>query len=106
MSTLGSRIKSAREAANLYQDTLAEMIDVKSASVISNWENDNSKPDAEKLVRLCKALGVSLSYLLDYSGRDSFSVSPSEKELVTKFRAMSDRDQETIRLLVDRFCEK
>lgn len=66
MSTMGERIKAARETRGLLQSQLAKLIGVKSAGVISNWEKDVSKPDANKMVSLCKALDISLSYLLNY----------------------------------------
>ena len=68
MSTMGERIKRAREAKGLLQSQVAELIPVKSGGVISNWEKDINKPDADKIVRLCQVLDVSLSYLLDYYG--------------------------------------
>lgn len=66
MSTMGERIRTAREKKGIFQSQLATLIGVKSAGVISNWEKDLNKPDAEKIVRLCQALDVSASYLLDY----------------------------------------
>lgn len=68
MNTLGSRIKAARENKKLLQSELAKLVSVKSSGVISNWENDINKPDAEKIVALCNALEVTPSYLLDYNG--------------------------------------
>lgn len=68
MSSMGRRIKESREAKGIYQAQLAEMIGVKSSGVISNWEKDINKPDADKIVRLCQALEISASYLLDYYG--------------------------------------
>lgn len=68
MATMGERIRKAREAKGLYQAQLAEMIGVKSAGVISNWEKNLNKPDADKIIRLCQALDISASYLLDYYG--------------------------------------
>lgn len=52
MSTLGERIRFAREQKGLLQSELAKLINVKSSGVISNWEKDLNKPDAEKIVRL------------------------------------------------------
>lgn len=73
MSTLGERIKESRERKDLYQAQLAELIGVKSAGVISNWEKDINKPNADKLVEICQVLDISLSYLLDYYGNENTS---------------------------------
>lgn len=90
MDTLGKRIKKARENAGLMQSQLASDIGVKSAGVISNWETDKSKPDADKIVSLCSALGVSCSYLLDYYG--STEVNSSELSLLNKCRQLDEID--------------
>jgi len=90
MNTLGKRIKLARENAGLMQSELASRIGVKSAGVISNWETDKSKPDADKIVSLCHALGVSCSYILDYYG--STEVTSRELALLEKSRKLDDVD--------------
>ncbi len=64
MSTLGERIRFAREQKGILQNELAKLIGIKSSAVISNWEKDINKPDAEKIVRLCDVLDVSVSFLL------------------------------------------
>lgn len=94
MNTLGSRIKKAREKAGLMQADLASKIDVKSAGVISNWETDKSKPDADKIVALCEALDVSCSYLLDYYG--ATEVSSVEMQLLKEFRELNDEGQDAL----------
>ena len=94
MSTLSQRIKSARENAGLLQSELATCIGVKSAGVISNWEKDKSKPDADKIVSLCSALEVSCSYLLDYYGSEN--VTASEVTLLTIFRKLNDEGQQVV----------
>ena len=50
MSTLGKRLREARENKGLMQHQLAKLIGAKSAGVISNWENGLNKPD----VAICK----------------------------------------------------
>lgn len=102
MTTMGNRIRQAREAKGLKQSELAELIGVKSDVVISNWESDKNKPKADKMVLLCQVLGISLSWLLDYYGTSDVSVSPTEEALLEKFRALSPHAQETIRILIDR----
>lgn len=86
MSTLGGRIREAREAKHLLQSGLALRVGV-SAAVISNWEKDINKPDVEKLVALCKALEVSPAYLLDYWEQDS-SLTLPEWVLLKKYRLL------------------
>ena len=58
MATLGKRIREARENKGLLQTQLAKMIGARSAGVISNWENDLTKPDIDKIIAMCKAIDV------------------------------------------------
>lgn len=96
MSTLGQRIKDAREKKGLLQAELAKKIGVKSAAVISNWEKDINKPDAEKIVLLCRALDISLSYLFDYYGEANSPLSISEYEHIKKYRALDERGKAAV----------
>lgn len=91
MSTLGERIKYARESKELLQSDLAKLVGVKSSAVISNWEKDINKPNADKIVELCNVLDISLSFLLDYYGKSSNDVTSSEFSLIKKYRFISER---------------
>lgn len=91
MSSFGERVKLAREAKGLNQAQLAKECEVSSPAIISNWENNINKPDFEKIVKLCIALGVTTSYLLDYSPFDGNDVSPEEWEFIKGLREL---DQE------------
>ena len=90
MTTLGERIKTAREKKGLQQKDLAILVDVKSSGVISNWERDLNKPDAEKIVKLCQVLDISLSYLLNYFGENKFECTIDEQEHIKKYRSLSE----------------
>lgn len=100
MQTLGSRIREARERKGLLQSELATLVGVKSSGIISNWEKDVNKPDSDKLVRLCKALDVSASYILDYSGSD-FVVTTSEQEIIEKYRTLDDHGKRVVDFLLN-----
>jgi transcriptional regulator with XRE-family HTH domain len=56
--SLGQRIRSAREAADLSREELAEMVGV-SVKTIGNWERDAVAPKS-KLGAVERALGVQL----------------------------------------------
>lgn len=102
MSTLGDRIKEAREKQGLYQAQLAELVGAKSAAVISNWEKGINKPDADKIVQLCKALHVSASYLLDYNGESALALRSSEIDHIKKYRALDEYGRETVNIILNR----
>lgn len=98
--SLGERIRKARDAKGLKQSELAEMIEVKSAGVISNWEKDINKPDADKIIKLCEVLGISASYLLDYYG-NSISVSIEEQEHIKKYRTLDPYGKKAVTSVLD-----
>lgn len=62
--SLGTRIASMRGYRRLNQDQLGGMVGV-SKQTISGWEHDTSKPNANYLRELCKALNCSADYLLE-----------------------------------------
>lgn len=68
--SLGENIKKARLNKKLTQQELAEAISNKENTyintVISNWENNINKPDADTLSLLCNVLNVDANYLLDF----------------------------------------
>ena len=98
--SLGERIRKARDSKGLKQSELAEMIEVKSAGVISNWEKDINKPDADKIIKLCEVLGISASYLLDYYG-NSISVSIEEQEHIKKYRTLDPYGKKAVTSILD-----
>lgn len=57
MMSYGTRIKTAREAARLTQEDLAEQLDV-SRQAVSKWEADKSRPAAGKLELLSQVLDI------------------------------------------------
>lgn len=63
--TFGEKIKKARKEKGLTQKQLASLINVKHNS-ISNWENNQNKPDPDTIELLCGALSMTPSYLLGW----------------------------------------
>lgn len=68
--SLGDNIKNARIKKGLTQEALAELISNEDMTfgntAISNWEKGTSKPDADTIFLLCKALDVDANYLLGW----------------------------------------
>ncbi len=61
--TIGQRIAQFRKAKGLSQEDLAERVGV-SRQAVSKWELDQALPDAEKIIALAAALGVSTDQIL------------------------------------------
>ncbi len=60
--SIGSRIKVARREKKLTQEQLAQQCGV-TKGAISNYENDVSTPDVEKLSAIMECLGVDPNYI-------------------------------------------
>lgn len=60
--SIGSRIKAARREKKLTQEQLALQCGV-TKGAISNYENDVSTPDVEKLTAIMECLGVDPNYI-------------------------------------------
>ncbi|MFV0343821.1 MAG: helix-turn-helix domain-containing protein [Anaerocolumna sp.] len=63
MNTFGERLKEARKSKGLTQRQLAALINAKHNS-ISNWENDQNKPDPDTIEIICGVLDIEPNYLL------------------------------------------
>ena len=59
----GENFKKYRLEAGLSQKQVAKMLDIYQSN-ISDWENDVSRPDYEKLIQLSKIYGCSVAELL------------------------------------------
>ena len=56
-TTIGDRVRAARENKELDQQTLASRIDV-AARTLQRWEKGEQVPDSNYLMRLAKQTGV------------------------------------------------
>lgn len=72
--TFGERLKSARRLKQLTQKELALRIGAAHNSV-SNWENNQNKPDPDTIELLCGVLGISPNYL--FYGSNKSDILPS-----------------------------
>lgn len=73
---LGDRIQQLRKGIGLSQEQLAEIVGV-SRQAISKWETDQSSPDLDKIVLLCKTFSVSADALFgirDDNSKDTVQI--------------------------------
>ena len=85
---IGGRIRLYRKQSGLTQEQLAQKIDV-TKSRVSNWEQGINRPDADIIGKICRALNVSPSNLLDVHLSDD-ELTPHEKEVITAYREKAD----------------
>lgn len=63
MMNIGENFKNIRKQCGLSQQEVADKLQIKQSSV-SDWENDVSRPDYEKLIALAELYDVTLYELL------------------------------------------
>lgn len=63
MMNFGENFKNIRKQCGLSQQEVADKLQIKQSSV-SDWENDVSRPDYEKLIALSDLYDVTLYELL------------------------------------------
>ena len=80
--TLGEKIYELRTQHNLSQGDLANKLDVSRQS-ISKWENGNSTPDLEKIVKLAEIFNVSLDELIKNEEKDETIINNTPKKTPT-----------------------
>lgn len=83
--TTGEKIRDLRKKANMSQDAFAEALDV-SRQAVSKWENNETKPDAAKLILISELFHVSIDYLFQSSYYDSIHIYRSQPHLPFWYR--------------------
>lgn len=87
-SYLGNLLKDAREAVNMKQSEVAELIGC-SAANISSWERAKSKIDIESLVSICDIYKVNFNDLMrKVHGQQISEFTSFEKEHIKKYRTL------------------
>ncbi len=81
---VGQRIRKFRELRKMSQKELAAKIGVLGTRV-SNWEQGTHRPDVDILGKICIALNVSPSELLDVHLSDD-ELCEHERQLITAYR--------------------
>ena len=100
MSFVGEQIKKYRNIRGMTQQEIADALGESSGRVIYNWEKGISRPDCDKLARLCDLLGVSADELI---GCKSMAECPTATELAAlqKYRALDEHGKEVVDFIID-----
>lgn len=104
---LNEKIRRLRLSNSLTQKELSARVGVSETS-IKCWESGSKKPSAQKIILLCKVLGVSTDSLLGVSSNNTIEtdvynllLSTSEKVLVSNYRALDNHGK----TVVETVCE-
>ena len=92
MNTFGDRLRQARIDKGLTQKQLADMIGAKHNS-ISNWENNQNKPDPDTIEIICGVLDIEPNYLLSKETKTDLTkkeFSNYENSLLSEFNKLNE----------------
>lgn len=106
--TFAERLKELRKRKNISQADLANMIQVHFTQV-SRYERGETKPNAEAMTKLAKALDTTVDYLMNGSTDDVAIEAGLDKELIGRFKQVKDlnpEDKKTVLSLLDAFIAK
>lgn len=103
-----ANLKSLREKASVSQKILADAIGVSQQS-INKYENHNTEPDIEVLIRIADYFDVSIDYLVGrsdsfhtiYAGTINTSLTAEEMKVLTAYRHLSPAQQHCIAAFLD-----
>lgn len=70
---IGLAIKKARQTKGMSAITLAKTANVAQSS-LSDWENGKTQPSADALFRMCDAMGITPSQLLDLENNQTITL--------------------------------
>lgn len=96
--TFGERLKDARLHKGYTQKQLANIIGAKHNS-ISNWENDQNRPDPNTIELLCSVLDISANYLLGINKSDILT--PEAEEVALSYMRANPKKQIIVRMTLD-----
>lgn len=105
--TTGDNIKEYRKSKNITQQELSDKTGI-SISAINKYENNKREPKTEMLIKIAKALDVSLSALIDTEEVDIYEnnleklkneVPDEDKELISWSSSSIEYDKETYKAI-------
>lgn len=107
--SFGSRLKEKREALNITQPQLAEMLGV-SKGAIGNWETDVNSPRATLLYDLFDILHCDANFLFQDEMRElkyKDQATPSEFEsIIKKYRDLDNHGKEMVDFTLEKEWER
>lgn len=99
MSTLGERLRKARERKGLSQTEVYRRTNINNKT-LSRYESGGSEPDLDTLRILAEQYEVSINYLT------GISLQEAEEQFLEEFQKLDKKDQEYIIDLMQRIQKK
>lgn len=103
-----NRLKELRKRKGISQGDLAELVEIHFTQV-SRYERGETKPNAEAITKLAKALDTTVDYLMNGTADDVVQDAGLEKELISRFKEvqrLDTDDKKTVLSLMDAYIAK
>lgn len=102
-------LKRLREAANLSQKALADVIGVSQQS-INKYENHNIEPDIETMMRLADYFNTSVDYLIGHTDIPHriepvrpWDLNEREARALEGYRRLTEKQRRSVELIIEAF---
>ena len=93
-SSIGDRIRLARENKELDQSSLSALVDV-AARTLQRWEKDEQVPDSNYLLRVAKYAGVRPEWLLTGEG-EMYPSLPARSKIIPLYKEPYFKDRKSV----------
>lgn len=96
-------LKALRKDFKISQQQLADIIGVSQQSV-NKYENQDVEPDIAILIKIADFFSVSVDYLIGRTSSPDFSVSSlskDEKLIISKYKTLTKKEKEIIKLVIN-----
>ncbi len=103
--TFADRLKELRKERGISQAELAGMIEVHFTQV-SRYERGETKPSAEAMTKMARALNTTVDYLMNGSTSELLESARLDKELIDRFKQVQElgaEEKKTVLSLLDGF---
>ncbi|GKW22370.1 hypothetical protein PEC302107_40990 [Pectobacterium araliae] len=101
MEIFATRLREAREARNMTQARLADLLTV-NRRVYNRWERGASVPQLDTVVKIAQALQMSVDALVGLEKPEAPKIhNPKLQALYAQMDSLSDEDQQALIVLMD-----
>lgn len=101
-----SNLKRLREQNHVTQQQLANAVGVSQQS-INKYENHNIEPDIDTLIAIADFFRTSVDDLLGHTFiPNAQGLSAEEMDVIRKYRFLTDKEKESIHLILDNYTSK
>lgn len=103
---IGAILQELLQEKNIKPAELSRVINVPASTIYSIIKRDNMKVDIDILIKISDALGVPAEYFYDKrTTNKSNDFSLDEKELIKKYRLLTDEQQGAVNANINYFIE-